>query len=165
MFRHYVRAAAVLLVLAFPGAEPAPLLTAAQPAKAASTRQTATRPEIIKDRFGRTLGTIRPTSNARLEARDRFGRLLGTYDPKVNRTTDRFGRMLTTGNTLAALIVKAAESGKRKGQAHPRSPITSPASIARDTARIALRTLTLRDTSCTFCRCRMDTGRFAPLVV
>jgi len=42
--------------------------------------------------------------------RDRFGRLLGRYDPKTNETRDPYGRLLTKGNTLSALVMKAAES-------------------------------------------------------
>jgi len=67
---------------------------------------------VIRDRIGRLLGTIRPTCNGRLEARSRLGALLRTYDPKTNVTRDRIGRMLTTGNTLSALVVGSAQTGK-----------------------------------------------------
>ena len=89
-----------------------PLIGADPPAKM-STRQTAEQPEVIRDRRGRTLGTIRRTSNGRLEARDRLGRLLGVYGPKVNLTRDRLGRILNRGNTLSALVVRSAEVEKR----------------------------------------------------
>jgi hypothetical protein len=69
--------------------------------------------EIIRDRYGRLLGEIRPIGSGRLEARDRHGKLLGRYDPAKNETRDPYGRLLTTGNTLSALVVRAAES-KRK---------------------------------------------------
>ena len=88
----------------------------------AAQRQTEFRPtearsqkskETIRDRYGRVLGEIRPIGSGRLEARDRLGRLLGRYDPKTNETRDPLSRLLTKGNTLSALVVKAAEP-KRK---------------------------------------------------
>lgn len=88
-----------------------PLLDAADgKSKPPSTQQGR---EVIRDRFGRMLGEIRSVGSGRLEARDRYGRLLGRYDPKSNETRDPYGRLLTKGNTLSALILKAAES-KRK---------------------------------------------------
>lgn len=66
--------------------------------------------EVIRDRQGKLLGEIRPIGSGRLEARDRSGKLLGRYDSKPNETRDAAGRLLTKGNTLSALIVKAAES-------------------------------------------------------
>jgi hypothetical protein len=69
--------------------------------------------EVIRDRYGRTLGEIRPVGSGRLEARNRHGRLLGRYDPKADETRDPSGRLLTKGNTLSALVMKAAESPRK----------------------------------------------------
>ena len=85
-----------------------PLLDAAdRKSKPPSTQQTK---EVIRDRFGKLLGEIRPTGSGRLEARDRYGRLLGRFDPKTNETRDPHGRLMTKGNTLSALVMKAAGS-------------------------------------------------------
>ena len=66
--------------------------------------------EVIRDGHGKLLGGIRPGASGRLEARDRYGKLLGRYDPKTNETRDAYGRLLTKGNTLSALVMKAAEA-------------------------------------------------------
>jgi hypothetical protein len=83
------------------------VISAADPMR--ESRSTQQSKEMIRDRYGRMLGEIRPIGSGRLEARDRYGRLLGRYDPKWNETRDRVGRVLTRGNTLSALVIKAAE--------------------------------------------------------
>lgn len=62
-----LRAAVVLFGL-LPTIAVVPLIGAGHPAKA-STRQLTSQPEVIRDHLGKMLGTIRPTSNGRLEAR------------------------------------------------------------------------------------------------
>ena len=58
----------------------------------------------IKDSSGRILGWIQ--DNGSIEsAYDKHGRYLGKYDSRVNKTYDISGRLLSTGNTLSALIV------------------------------------------------------------
>lgn len=63
--------------------------------------------QIIKDRLGRELGRIKDRGSE-LIAVDRLGRELGKYKNSTNRTYDRLGREITTGNTLAALIMNAS---------------------------------------------------------
>jgi hypothetical protein len=111
MFRIRLQSAVLVFALAASGVLAVPLTGADYP-PTASTRQASPRPDTIKDRLGRTLGTIRYTSNGRLEARSRLGSLLGTYDPKTNVTRDRLGRVLNEGNTLSALVVSSAQEGK-----------------------------------------------------
>jgi hypothetical protein len=105
--------AAVVLFGVLPTIAVVPLIGADHPAKA-STRQPTSQPEVIRDHLGKMLGTTRPTSNGRLEARSPLGALLGTYDPKTNLTRDRLGRVLTKGNTPSALAVRSATPGKRR---------------------------------------------------
>ncbi len=71
---------------------------------------------VIRDRQGRKLGEIVGLSNGKLEARDPLGHRLGTYDPKSDQTRDPLDRLLTKGNTLSALIVKAAEAKDAKAR-------------------------------------------------
>jgi hypothetical protein len=72
--------------------------------------------QVIRNRQGRKLGEIIRLSNGKLEARDPLGRKLGTYDPKSDQTRDPLDRLLTKGNTLSALIMKAAEAREAKSR-------------------------------------------------
>jgi hypothetical protein len=74
--------------------------------------------QVIRDRQGRRLGEIVRLSNGKLEARDPLGRKLGAYDPKTDQTRDPLDRLLTKGNTLSALTMKAAEARQKKERAH-----------------------------------------------
>ena len=60
--------------------------------------------EIIKDKFGSTLGKIVKDGSSRLKAVDRLGSTLGYYYIREDVTKDRLGRTLAKGNTLSALI-------------------------------------------------------------
>jgi len=67
----------------------------------------------LRDRQGRLIGSIVHQRNGVREARDRQWRLLGNYNPKTNETRDRLGRLLTRGDSLAALLVSSG-SGRPK---------------------------------------------------
>ena len=58
----------------------------------------------IKDSSGRVLGWTQDNGSMQ-SAYDKSGRYLGKYDSKSNKTYDVSGRLLSTGNTLAVLIV------------------------------------------------------------
>ena len=58
----------------------------------------------IKDSSGRVLGWTQDNGNIE-SAYDKSGRYLGKYDSRVNKTYDSHGRLISTGNTLAYLIV------------------------------------------------------------
>jgi hypothetical protein len=60
--------------------------------------------EELRDRSGRLLGKIRARGDGKLELRDPVGRLKGTYNPQNRQTRDRAGRLVGTGNLLAALL-------------------------------------------------------------
>lgn len=68
----------------------------------------------IRERTGRLMGTIVERRDGVREMRDRQWRLLGTYHPRSNETRDRVGRLLTKGDSLAALLWGAG-SGKSGG--------------------------------------------------
>jgi hypothetical protein len=58
----------------------------------------------IKDSSGRILGWTQ--DNGSIEsAYDKSGKYLGKYDSRVNKTYGISGGLLSTGNTLSALIV------------------------------------------------------------
>jgi len=58
----------------------------------------------IKNSSGRILGWTQ--DNGSIEsAYDKSGKYLGKYDSRVNKTYDISGRLLSTGNTLSALII------------------------------------------------------------
>jgi hypothetical protein len=59
----------------------------------------------LRDRYGRLIGTIVHQRNGVREARTHQGKLLGNYNPKTNETRDRLGRLLTKGDSLAALLM------------------------------------------------------------
>jgi hypothetical protein len=86
------------------------LALAAAPGAAATCRIKA---EEIRDARGRLAGTLHTRADCTLEARDRTGRLVGRYDPRSRETRDGQGRLVSRGNTAAALILGAA------GQAAP----------------------------------------------
>ena len=61
--------------------------------------------QILKDRHGQPRGKIKTLSNGRLEIVDRQGTPVGTYDPKTNKTLDKHGSPIGSGNLLTTLLV------------------------------------------------------------
>ena len=80
------------------------LLMAALPATAATC---APKTEEIRDAQNRLVGTMRTQADCTLEARDRVGWFLGRYSPRSRETRDVGGRLVSRGNTLAALVWNA----------------------------------------------------------
>jgi hypothetical protein len=60
--------------------------------------------QVLRDRRGRQIGTIKQLSNGKLEAHDATGRVMGTFDPKTNETRDSSGRLVGRGNRLSLLV-------------------------------------------------------------
>jgi hypothetical protein len=58
---------------------------------------------LIKDRNGIVIQRQETQSDGMIYAYSRTGVLVGKYDPRTNRTTDRCGRVVGTGNLLASL--------------------------------------------------------------
>ena len=65
--------------------------------------------QIVKDKTGQELGTIRELEFGKLEAFDRLGTALGTYDPATDKTYDRLGLEIGNGNRLAWLIFQSPQ--------------------------------------------------------
>ena len=60
--------------------------------------------QVLKDRLGNVLGKISTASDGTLIIKDRLGNVKGKYDPKTNKTKDRLGNVIGTGNLLTTLL-------------------------------------------------------------
>lgn len=60
--------------------------------------------EIIRDFYGRILGTISTDNIGNKTVRNFYGKILGRYDKKANVTRDFYGRIVGRGDRSAALI-------------------------------------------------------------
>jgi hypothetical protein len=60
--------------------------------------------QVLRDRRGQQIGTIRYLSNGKLEVHDLTGRVRGTFDPKTNETRDSSGRLVSRGKRLSMLV-------------------------------------------------------------
>mgnify|MGYP006864405277 CR=1 FL=1 len=60
--------------------------------------------EVVRDFYGRILGTITTDSTGNKTVRDFYGRILGKYDKKQNVTRDFYGRIVAKGDRSSALI-------------------------------------------------------------
>jgi YD repeat-containing protein len=65
--------------------------------------------QVLRDRNGRMIGTIRAGINGRLTASNKDGRLVGSFDPSTNTTSNASGRVVGQGNLLSALVVQASQ--------------------------------------------------------
>lgn len=66
--------------------------------------------EVIKDFYGRILGTITTDSTGNKVVRDFYGRILGRYDKKQNVTRDFYGRIVAKGDRSAGLVPPTVKS-------------------------------------------------------
>lgn len=60
--------------------------------------------QVLKDSRGNTIGKILTASNGVQTIKDRLGNTKGSYDPKTNKTKDRHGNTVGTGNLLTSLL-------------------------------------------------------------
>jgi hypothetical protein len=65
--------------------------------------------KIVKDSSGQELGKIRLMEFGKLKAYDRLETELGTYDPATDKTYDRMGLEIGTGNQLEFLIAQSPQ--------------------------------------------------------
>lgn len=65
--------------------------------------------QIVKDPSGKELGTIREMEFGKLKAYDSLQTELGTYDPASDKTYDRLGLEVGTGNQLHLLIMQSPQ--------------------------------------------------------
>lgn len=63
-----------------------------------------TNKEVIRDFYGRILGTITTDTAGNKVVRDFYGRVLGKYDKKANVTRDFYGKIVGRGDRSAALV-------------------------------------------------------------
>jgi hypothetical protein len=59
--------------------------------------------EVLRDRYGNRIGEIQTIGSKQI-LRDKYGNRLGEYDPRTNRTTDKYGRLVGSGNLLVGLL-------------------------------------------------------------
>ena len=60
--------------------------------------------EVIRDFYGRILGTITTDSNGNKVARDFYGHIVGKYDKNANVTRDFYGHIVAKGDRVSGLI-------------------------------------------------------------
>lgn len=60
--------------------------------------------EIIRDFYGRILGTITTDGQGNKIARDFYGRVVGKYDASHNVTRDFYGRIVAKGDRVSSMI-------------------------------------------------------------
>lgn len=60
--------------------------------------------EVVRDFYGRILGTITTDNIGNKVVRDFYGRILGRYDKKQNVTRDFYGRIVAKGDRSSGLI-------------------------------------------------------------
>jgi len=59
--------------------------------------------EVLRDKHGNRIGEIR-TSGAKQILRGKYGNRLGEYDARTNRTVNKYGNLVGSGNLLATLL-------------------------------------------------------------
>ena len=65
--------------------------------------------QVIKDFYGRILGSIEDDSMGNRTAKDFYGKILGRYDKAQGVTKDFFGKIIGTGDLTSALIYQASQ--------------------------------------------------------
>ncbi len=69
---------------------------------------------VLRDPSQRVLGTVRKRSDDTLEIRNSSNKFRGSYDPSVDETRDSTGRLIGTGNLLAALLVNEGRDYRKE---------------------------------------------------
>lgn len=62
--------------------------------------------EIIKDFYGRKLGTVTKSPNGDELVKDFYGRVVARYVKSQNVTKDFYGRIIAKGNVAVGLLYK-----------------------------------------------------------
>ena len=60
--------------------------------------------QVIKDFYGRILGTVEIDSKGNKIIKDFYGKILGKYNKERDRTYDFYGKILSKGDISSALI-------------------------------------------------------------
>lgn len=66
--------------------------------------------EVIRDFYGRIIGTITTDKEGNTVVRDFYGKIVGRYDKKANVTRDFYGRVVAKGNQSSALLFAKRQS-------------------------------------------------------
>jgi len=66
----------------------------------------------LKDFYGRVYGYMHEQTNGDIWAYDFYGRMVGKYIKSLDVTRDFYGRNVSTGNTLAALLPPIEQQNK-----------------------------------------------------
>ena len=59
--------------------------------------------EVLRDRNGNRIAEVQTTGSKQI-LRDKYGSRLGEYDAHTNRTVDKYGHLVGTGNLLTTLL-------------------------------------------------------------
>lgn len=62
--------------------------------------------EVVRDFYGRILGSITTDPQGNRVVRDFYGRILGKYEKKSNVTRDFYGRIIAKGDMSSGLITR-----------------------------------------------------------
>ena len=60
--------------------------------------------EVVKDFYGRIIGSIEELADGSKIAKDFYGKILGRYDKKQGVTKDFYGRIIGTGDATSKLV-------------------------------------------------------------
>lgn len=64
--------------------------------------------EVVRDFYGKVLGTITTDKQGNKVVRDFYGKILGKYDKKTNITRDFYGKIVARGDRTNALIPQSS---------------------------------------------------------
>lgn len=63
--------------------------------------------ELVKDFYGKILGSVETDEKGNKIARDFYGKILGKYRKDTDKTYDFYGKILSKGDITSALIWKS----------------------------------------------------------
>ena len=59
--------------------------------------------EVLRDKYGNRIAEIQTTGSKQV-LRDKYGNRVGEYDARTDRTVDKFGNPVGSGNLLLTLL-------------------------------------------------------------
>jgi len=60
---------------------------------------------ILKNKLGNKIASIKTHPDGKQELKGKLGNKLGTFDPKTNKTYNKLGNTIGSGNLLTTLLV------------------------------------------------------------
>ena len=61
--------------------------------------------QILKNKLGNKIGSIKTHTDGKQELKSKLGNKLGIFDPKTNKTYNKLGNTIGSGNLLSTLLV------------------------------------------------------------